>query len=95
MRNKAKYKKSILSFLDLHAVGAGVMPVAAKKTPGSPGLDSAVDGKWTQECRDRNLGRDYRQDNTFLFRSRPWTKRARPSESPRFKLSMIFMVWKT
>lgn len=29
---------------ELHAVGAGVMLVAARQTPGSPELDSAVDG---------------------------------------------------
>jgi len=31
--------------------------------PGSPGLDSAADGNWTQGCMDWNLDQDCRQDN--------------------------------
>jgi len=35
---------------------------SCQATPGSPGLDSAVDGNWTQECTDWNLDQDCRQD---------------------------------
>jgi len=30
--------------------------------PGSPGLDSAADRNWTQECTDQNPDQDHRQD---------------------------------
>jgi len=42
--------------------GTGVPPAAAGQAPGSPRLDSAVDGNWTQECTDRNPGQDRSQD---------------------------------
>ena len=29
---------------------------------GSPGLDSTAEGNWTQECTDRNMHQDGRQD---------------------------------
>jgi len=38
------------------------MSAAARKTPGSPGLDSSADGNWIQECTDRNMYQDCRQD---------------------------------
>jgi len=31
--------------------------------PGSPGLASAAGRNWTQECMDRNLDQDCRQNN--------------------------------
>jgi len=36
---------------------------SCEAAPESPGLDSAVDGNWIQECTDWNLDRDSRQDN--------------------------------
>jgi len=36
---------------------------SCQAAPGSPGLDSAADGKWTQECMDWNLDQNHRQDN--------------------------------
>jgi len=49
-------------FLELCAAGTGIPPAASRQAPGSPGLDSAVDGNWTQECADQDLDRDCRQD---------------------------------
>ena len=34
-------------------------------------------------------------DSVILFRSKPWTKRARLLWSPSFKLSMTYMAWNT
>ena len=42
--------------------GAGVGPAAAGQTPGSPGLDSAVDRNCIQESTGQNLDRACRQD---------------------------------
>jgi len=39
--------------------GAGVLRAA----PGSPGLDSAADRNWTQECTDLNPDQDHRQES--------------------------------
>ena len=62
--------------------GAGAAS-SCRAAPGSPGLDPAVDGHWTQERTDRNLGRHRRQDKgRALSRSQPWTKTASPSWSP-------------
>jgi len=47
----------------LSAAGAGVLPAAARQAPGSPGLASAVDRNWTQECMGRDPDQDLRQDN--------------------------------
>jgi len=55
--------KPISSFPDLHAIGAGIPLVAVGQTPGSPGLDSEVDGNWNQEGTVWNLDQDHKQDN--------------------------------
>jgi len=36
---------------------------SCQAAPGSPGLDSALGGNWTQECTDGNLDQDHRQSN--------------------------------
>jgi len=36
---------------------------SCQAAPGSPGLASAADRNWTQECMDRDLVQDSRQDN--------------------------------
>ena len=36
---------------------------SCQAAPGSHGLALAVDRNWTQECTDRNLDQDRRQDN--------------------------------
>jgi len=61
-RNHAKYTKPILSFPQL---GAGCWHPASscQAAPGSPGLASAVDRIWTQECMDWNLDQERRQNN--------------------------------
>jgi len=35
---------------------------SCQAAPGSPGLASAADGNWDQECTDRDLDQDHRQD---------------------------------
>jgi len=42
--------------------GAGTLPADARQVPGGPGLASAVDRNWTEECTDWNLDQDLRQD---------------------------------
>ena len=77
-RNNAKCTKQTWSFPWKLAPG------------GSPRLDLAADGNWTQGCTDRNLDQDCRQN-----KKQPWTKRARPSWSPSFKLSVMWKAWNT
>jgi len=36
---------------------------SCQAAPGCPGLASAVDRNWTQECTDRKLDQDRRQNN--------------------------------
>jgi len=51
----------MLSFLELDA--RHWRPTSScQAAPGSPRLAFAVDGNWTQECMDRNLDQDGRQD---------------------------------
>jgi len=66
----------MLSFLEL---GAGRWRPANswQAAPGSPGVDSAVDRSWTQECTDRNLDQDHRQDKEQV----PFQKAAMDEES--------------
>lgn len=47
--------------MEVCAAGAGVTPVASGQTPGSLGLNSAVDGNWIRECTDWN--QDCREEN--------------------------------
>ena len=50
--------------IDTEFPGAGCRVLAScRAAPGSPGLDSAVDRNWTQECTDQNLDQDRRQDS--------------------------------
>lgn len=44
--------------MELDARGAGDVPAAAGQTAGNPGLDSAVDGSWIQECMDSNQSQE-------------------------------------
>jgi len=62
MRNKTKYTKLILSFLELGA-GCWRPTSSCQAAPDSPKLDLAADRNWTQECTDQNLDEDCRQDN--------------------------------
>jgi len=64
------------------------------RAPRSPGLDPAADRDWTQECTDRNLDQDRRQDSE----EGPLQQPAMDEESetlviPSFKLSMMCMAW--
>ena len=68
---KVKYTKPILSFPEFCAAAA------VRQAPVSPRMDSAVDGNWTQECTDRNLDQDCRQDN----KQGPLQKQAMDEES--------------
>jgi len=56
-RTDAKYTKPTLSFTELGGTGG------CQAAPGSPGLDPAADGNWIQECTDRNLDQDRRQNS--------------------------------
>jgi len=63
---------------------------------GSLGLDSAVDGNWSQECMDRNLDQGCKQNGELG----PLQKAAMDEESeivaiPHFKPSMACMAWNT
>jgi len=50
--------------IDTEFPGAGCRVLAScRAAPGSPGLDSAADRNWTQECRDQNPDQDHRQDS--------------------------------
>lgn len=61
-RNNRKYTKRILSFPD-DGTGTVEAPTseAVGQAPGSPGLDSAADGNWIEECMDQDWG--WRQKN--------------------------------
>ena len=61
-RNNAKCTKLILSFPELGA-GRWHLTSRCQPAPGNPRLALAVDRNWTQECTDRNLDQDRRQNN--------------------------------
>lgn len=68
-----------------------------RETPESPGLVPMVDGNWIMNAgtgtRIRIAGR---AAGRVLIRSRPWTKRVRPSQLLNFKLCMHNCVaWNT
>jgi len=60
-RNKTKYTKPILSFLELGA-GCWSPTSSCQAAPGNPGLASAVDGNWTRQCTGQDLDQDCKQD---------------------------------
>jgi len=80
-RNNAKYTKMILCFSELHATGAGILPVAARQAPSRPRLDSAVDGNWIQECMDQNLDQVRKKDNKQSSFQKPAMDECRVSAS--------------
>ena len=60
--NNTNYTKQILSFLESDA-GHWHTTSICQAAPGFPGLASSADRNWTQECMDRNLYQDRRQNN--------------------------------
>jgi len=60
--------------------------VAAGQAPASPGLDSPTDGNWTQECTDRSLDQDHRQDNE----QSPLQKAAMDEESKTLVIPQLY-----
>ena len=52
----------MLSFPELGA-GLWCPTNSCQEAAGSPGLASAVDRNWTQECTDQNPDQDHRQDS--------------------------------
>jgi len=61
IRREIKHTKPIMSFPEFGA-GCWHPTSSCQAAPGSPRLDSAVNGNWTQECTHRSLNQDRRQD---------------------------------
>ena len=62
IRNKTKYTKQILRFLELGA-GHWRPTSSCRAAPGRPGQALAAGRNWTQECTDLRLDQNHRQDN--------------------------------
>jgi len=95
-RYNVKYTKSILSFPELGALGAGIPPTAAGQYQAVPDWHRQQTGTG---LRDTEIGiwirLTGRTTSRVLFSSQPWMKRARPSLFSSSKLSMTCMAWNT
>ena len=60
--NKKKHHKTYTDFPKAARHGRWHPASSCQTAPRSPGLDSAADRNWTQECTDCNLDQDCRQN---------------------------------
>jgi len=58
-RNTVKYTKPILSFPEL---GAGALAFCQQPPGSTSKSQTGLRSRWTQECKDRDLNQDHRQD---------------------------------
>jgi len=84
-RYNSKYTKLILSFPRVGCRGAGIPPAAARQHQDVPIWPQQQIGTGLRNAQIRIWIRIAgRTTSRVLFRSRPWTKRVRPSWPPSF-----------